>query len=590
MAHVVKDRVMETTSSTGTGTITLGGAATGFQSFSVIGNGNTTYYTIVGGTEWEVGIGTYTASGTTLSRDTVLESSNGGSLVNFSAGTKNVFVTYPAEESVDQDTAMTLTNKTISADNNTLSGIAASSFVLSNSSGNIDGSAAQKAIPAGVVVGTTDSQTLTNKTISGASNTLSNIGNSSLTNSAITINGTSTSLGGSINVGTVTSVGGTGSYGGLSLSGTVTSSGNITLGGTPTGTWPISVTGASTSCSGNAATATAAAGSGFFTQQTGSEGNIGCRFTGQSDVYMFNNASAWGVYSPAGGSAFQYTRGTGLFAFNGNASSATNSTQVGGIAANRIVYGDGAFKSTNSNSFNNLANPTGYYYGDSATGAPTVAWYNWMNMMGDAWQSNNNYGCQFAQHFWDDNFYVRRVVNGAWQTWRQLIHSGNIGSQSVNYATYAGALGTSQATTSGTEINFTGIPSSANRINVILNGVSTNGTSLLILRLGTSGGIVSSGYTSRSGYSFGGSVASNTTGATISDGQQAADLVIGQFNITRRSGNEWVINGTFGQTNQNKMTISSAIINLGGTLDRLRLTTVAGTNTFDAGSINILYE
>lgn len=106
---------METTSSTGTGTITLGGAVAGFQSFSVIGNGNTTYYTIVGGTEWEVGIGTYTSSGTTLSRDTVLESSNGGSLVNFSAGTKNVFVTYPAEKSVDLDTAQTLSNKTLAS-------------------------------------------------------------------------------------------------------------------------------------------------------------------------------------------------------------------------------------------------------------------------------------------------------------------------------------------------------------------------------------------------------------------------------------------------------------------------------------------
>lgn len=115
MPHVVKDRVMETTASTGTGTITLGGAVAGYQSFSVIGNANTTYYTIVGGTEWEVGIGTYTSSGTTLSRDTVLESSNGGSLVNFSAGTKNVFVTYPAEESVDIDTPQTLINKTFSS-------------------------------------------------------------------------------------------------------------------------------------------------------------------------------------------------------------------------------------------------------------------------------------------------------------------------------------------------------------------------------------------------------------------------------------------------------------------------------------------
>ena len=97
----------------------------------------------------------------------------------------------------------------------------------------------------------TGSQTLTNKTISGASNTLSNIGNSSLTNSAITINGTSTSLGGSISVGTVTSVGGTGTVSGISLSGTVTSSGSLTLGGTldlsspPAigGTTPAAITG-----------------------------------------------------------------------------------------------------------------------------------------------------------------------------------------------------------------------------------------------------------------------------------------------------------------------------------------------------------
>ena len=165
MPLVVKDRVKETTTTAGTGTITLAGASSGFQSFSAIGDGNTTYYAIVGGTQWEVGIGTYTASGTTLSRDTVLESSTGGAKVDFAAGTKDVFCTYPAEESVDQDTAQTLTNKTISVDNNTVSGIAASSFVLSNASGNIDGSASQKAIPSGVVVGTTDIQTLTNKTL-----------------------------------------------------------------------------------------------------------------------------------------------------------------------------------------------------------------------------------------------------------------------------------------------------------------------------------------------------------------------------------------------------------------------------------------
>jgi len=99
MAFVLADRVKETTTTAGTGTVTLLGASTGYQSFSAIGNANTTYYTIAGqtGSEWEVGIGTYTASGTTLARTTVISSSNAGSLVNFSAGTKDVFVTYPAE-------------------------------------------------------------------------------------------------------------------------------------------------------------------------------------------------------------------------------------------------------------------------------------------------------------------------------------------------------------------------------------------------------------------------------------------------------------------------------------------------------------
>jgi hypothetical protein len=119
MAFVVKDRVKETTTTTGTGTVTLAGASTGFQSFSVIGNANQTYYTITDGTDWEVGIGTYTSSGTTLSRDTVLESSNSGNLVNWSAGDKDVFVTYPAERSVmavgggvTSDTGAVYINKT----------------------------------------------------------------------------------------------------------------------------------------------------------------------------------------------------------------------------------------------------------------------------------------------------------------------------------------------------------------------------------------------------------------------------------------------------------------------------------------------
>jgi hypothetical protein len=101
MALVLADRVLETTTTTGSGTITLAGAEPGYQSFAVIGNGNETYYTIAGDTQWEVGIGTYTSSGTTLSRDTVLSSSASGAKVGFSAGQKKVFVTYPSEKSVN---------------------------------------------------------------------------------------------------------------------------------------------------------------------------------------------------------------------------------------------------------------------------------------------------------------------------------------------------------------------------------------------------------------------------------------------------------------------------------------------------------
>ena len=101
MAFVLADRVKETTTTTGTGTVTLLGASTGFQSFAVIGNTNTTYYTIAGqtGNEWEVGIGTYSTSGTTLARTTVISNSSATqpSALSFSSGTKDVFVTYPAE-------------------------------------------------------------------------------------------------------------------------------------------------------------------------------------------------------------------------------------------------------------------------------------------------------------------------------------------------------------------------------------------------------------------------------------------------------------------------------------------------------------
>ena len=104
MALVINDRVKETSTTTGTGTFSLAGAETGYEGFVAgIGTGNTTYYAIElnSANEWEVGIGTVTdATPDTLSRDTIISSSNGDAAVNFSAGTKNVFCTLPAKRTI----------------------------------------------------------------------------------------------------------------------------------------------------------------------------------------------------------------------------------------------------------------------------------------------------------------------------------------------------------------------------------------------------------------------------------------------------------------------------------------------------------
>ena len=126
MALVLADRVRETTDTAGTGAVTLDGPVTSYQSFSAgIGDANQTYYTIAAPllNEWEVGLGTYTSSTDTLSRDTILSSSNGGTLVNFTLGAKDVFVTQPAERTVFVD----LYNA-IQGANNANAGLAVSIF------------------------------------------------------------------------------------------------------------------------------------------------------------------------------------------------------------------------------------------------------------------------------------------------------------------------------------------------------------------------------------------------------------------------------------------------------------------------------
>ena len=110
MALVVYDRVQETTTTSGTGSVTLLGAVSGFQSFAVVGNGNTTYYTITDGAAWEVGIGTYSTPGPTLARTTILSNSNGNTTpITLSGNLAQVFVTSTPEKSVNLDASDNVT-------------------------------------------------------------------------------------------------------------------------------------------------------------------------------------------------------------------------------------------------------------------------------------------------------------------------------------------------------------------------------------------------------------------------------------------------------------------------------------------------
>jgi hypothetical protein len=123
MAFVLADRVLETSTSTGTGSFVLAGARDGYQSFTdALANGDTTYYTITDGTDWEVGLGTWTESSATLARTTVLSSSNSGSAVNFGAGTKEVFISYPSGKLAEDTTAALLKSGGTMTGNLTLSG------------------------------------------------------------------------------------------------------------------------------------------------------------------------------------------------------------------------------------------------------------------------------------------------------------------------------------------------------------------------------------------------------------------------------------------------------------------------------------
>jgi hypothetical protein len=201
MALVVKDRIQETTTTEGTGTLTLSGAVTGFQTFSsAIGNSNTTYYAISSnGSEFEVGIGTVGAG--TLARTTILASSNGGSVVTLSAGTKNVFCTYPAGKSLYLDASgnaialgtlasATLTNATGLPISTGVSGLGTNvaTFLATPSSANLASAVTDETGSGALVFGT--SPTVNNPTVTNYVESVVAIGTVTTTNTISLTNGT----------------------------------------------------------------------------------------------------------------------------------------------------------------------------------------------------------------------------------------------------------------------------------------------------------------------------------------------------------------------------------------------------------------
>jgi len=153
--------------------------------------------------------------------------------------------------------------------------------------------------------------------------------------------------------------------------------------------------------------------------------------------------------------------------------------------------------------------------------------------------------------------------------------------------------GTVVASTSGTSIDFTSIPSYVKRITVMFGGVSTSGTSKVLLQLGDSGGVETSGYLGTAVFADANQTGTNfSSGFILEEGANAAAIRHGRvvINLIDAATNAWAYSGNVARSDQATITVSAGSKALSGALDRVRITTVNGTDTFDAGSINILTE